>query len=240
MSARTLGSPFFEIGPKNLLRLPEIISVAEAAGAAGERHGVSVILTVPTALIAPVRAAVPGVFVFAQGIDDDEPGASVARVLPEALADAGAHGVMLNHDASPLTPEAVARAIGRVHSNGLLTMVCAGDDDAVMDLLELTPTIVLYEPPGLIGSTESTDRPWIPTIDRRVAERATDVLMMHAGGVSHPQDAFEIMRVGAHGTGSTSGVLRAESPRMAAAEFIAATRRGFDAHHSATASSPTR
>lgn len=230
MSGPALHAPFFEIGPKNLLRLPEIVAVAEAAASAGEHHGVSVILTVPTALIAPVRTAVPGVLVFAQGVDDDEPGGSVARVLPEALADAGAHGVMLNHDASPLAPAALARAIRRAQDNGLMTMVCAGDDESVMGLVDLAPTIVLYEPPTLIGSTESTDRPWIPEIDRTVAECAPDILMMHAGGVSRPDDAFVIMRAGARGTGSTSGVLRAESPAVAAEEFIAATRRGFDAH----------
>ncbi|PRA81211.1 triose-phosphate isomerase [Microbacterium sp. MYb66] len=235
MNGRTLRSPFFEIGPKNLLRLPEIVSVAEAAASAGERHGVSVILTVPTALIAPVRTAVPGVFVFAQGVDDEEPGKSVARVLPEALADAGAHGVMLNHDASPLAPDALARAIRRAHENGLMTMVCAGDDESVMGLVDLAPTIVLYEPPNLIGSTESTERPWIPEIDRKVAEHAPGILMMHAGGVSSPDDAFAIMRAGAQGTGSTSGVLQAKSPPAAAEEFIAATRRGFDAQRRSSA-----
>lgn len=237
MSIRPFSFPFFEIGPKNLLRLPEIISVAEAAASAGERHGVSVILTVPTALIAPVRSAVPGVFVFAQGFDDEEIGDSVARVLPEALADAGAHGVMLNHDASPLTPDALARAVRRAQANSLMTMVCAGDDQSVVGLIDLEPTIVLYEPPSLIGSTESTDRPWIAEINRKVAERAPDIMMMHAGGVASPQDAFTIMRAGAHGTGSTSGVLRAESPRAAAEDFIFATRQGCDASRASASSS---
>jgi len=236
VSVSALRPPFFEIGPKNLLRLPEIVSVAKAAASAGERHGVSVILTVPTALIAQVRAAVPGVLVFAQGVDDDEPGGSVARVLPEALADAGAHGVMLNHDASPLAPAELTRAIRRAKDNDLMTMVCAGDDAAVMSLVEHAPTIMLYEPPTLIGSAESAERPWIPAINARVAERAPEVLMMHAGGVSSSDDAFAIMRAGAQGTGSTSGVLRADSPPAAAEDYIAATRRGFDEYRLAVAS----
>nr|WP_281370297.1 triose-phosphate isomerase [Microbacterium pseudoresistens] len=215
------------------MRLPEIVSVAEAAAVAGERHGVSVILTVPTALISAVRNAIPGVFVFAQGVDDDELGDSVARVLPEALADAGAHGVMLNHDASPLPPPLLARAIRRVREQHLLTMVCAGDEDEVMGLLDLDPEIVLFEPATLIGSTKSADRPWIPAVDARVAEHAPDVMMMHAGGVARPDDAYDIMRAGADGTGSTSGVLRAASRATAAAEFIEATRCGFDAHRAA-------
>lgn len=52
---------------------------------------------------------------------------------------------------------------------------------------------------------------------------------MHAGGVSSPADVYDIMKVGASGTGSTSGILGARSPRDAAAEFIEAARRGFNA-----------
>ena len=90
--------------------------------------------------------------------------------------------------------------------------------------------VVLFEPAALIGSTESTERPWIPAVDARVAEHAPAVMMMHAGGVARPDDAYDIMRAGADGTGSTSGVLGAASRATAAAEFIEATRRGFDAH----------
>jgi len=229
VARRRLTAPFFEIGPKNLLRLAEIVDVAVAAEAAGRRHDVSVILTVPAPLIAPVRAAVPGVFVFAQSMDDDEVGPSVGTVIAETLVDAGADGVMLNHDSHPLDGESLDRAIRRASTNGLLTMVCAGSDDEAAALALLSPTVVLYEPPALIGTSGRTDRHWISAIDERMRTLAPSVLMMHAGGVSSPADVYDIMKVGASGTGSTSGVLGARSPRDAAAEFIEAARRGFDA-----------
>lgn len=227
-----LSAPFFEIGPKNLLRMPEVIELAIAAGDAGVRHGVSVILTVPTAMIAPVQSAAPHVFVFAQGMDVDRPGPSVGRTIPEALADVGARGVMLNHDSNPLPRDALAPAIGRARENALMTMVCAGSDDEVRSLLPLEPTIVLYEPPALIGGAGGGDRPWIGAIDREAAATAPAVLMMHAGGVSQPDDAYRIMSAGAHGTGSTSGVIRHAHPLEAAEQFIEATRRGFESARS--------
>ena len=95
-------APFFEIGPKNLLRRSEIEAVATAAGLAGERHGVTMLLTVPTALVAPIHDLGTGVRVFAQGMDVEGLGPSMNRVTAEALADAGADGVMLNHDSNPL------------------------------------------------------------------------------------------------------------------------------------------
>lgn len=226
---RRVSAPFFEIGPKNLLGLDAIIEVSTAAAAAGARHGVSVIVTVPAALIAQVQAAVPGVFVFAQTMDDHLPGPSVGRVIPESLVDAGARGVMLNHDSHPIAPSAISRFVDRARSNGLMTMVCAGSDEEALSLARLEPTIILYEPPHLIGAAGGGDRPWIRGIDDRVRSVAPGVLMMHAGGVSTPDDAFQIMRSGAAGTGSTSGVLQAPSPAMAAREFIEAVRRGFEA-----------
>jgi triosephosphate isomerase len=226
---RRLAAPFFEVGPKNLLRLAEVVDVATAAAAAGAEHAVSVIFTVPAPLIAPVRDAVPGVFVFAQSMDADEIGPSVGRVIAESLVDAGADGVMLNHDSNPLDADGIRRTVTRASENGLMTMVCAGSDAEAMDLLPLAPTIVLYEPPALIGRAEASERPWIEAIDARVRSAAPDVLMMHAGGVSAPDDAYRIMRAGAAGTGSTSGVLRDPAPAEAVTRFIAATRRGFDA-----------
>ncbi|WP_144874554.1 triose-phosphate isomerase [Microbacterium sp. 1.5R] len=229
---RLLAPPFFEIGPKNLLRLPATIDLAIAAGEAGVRHGVSVILTVPTAHISAVRAAAPDVFVFAQEMQADPLGPSVGRTLAEMLADAEAHGVMLNHDSNPTAPGTLPLLIERAQENGLMTMVCAGSDAEVRDLLPLSPTVVLYEPPELIGGDGGGDRPWIEAVTRDAGLSAPDVLMMHAGGVAHPRDAEQIMRAGAHGTGVTSAVVRSESPRQAAADFIASTRAGFDAARS--------
>jgi len=225
---RSLTAPFFEIGPKNFLRLPEIVDVSVAAQDAGARYGVSVILTVPTALIAQAKAAAPAPFVFAQSMDLESLGPSVGRVTPESLVDAGADGVMLNHDSNPLDPEGLRRSIQRAQENGLMTMVCAGNEDEVLRILALRPTIILFEPPELIGHSGGAGRPWIARVDAKTRALAPEVLMMHAGGVGKPADAYQIMLSGADGTGSTSGVLRDESPESAAARFISATRHGFD------------
>jgi triosephosphate isomerase (TIM) len=229
----SLTPPFFEFGPKNLLRLPEILDVAAAAQDAGARCGVSVLVTVPTALIGAVRAAVPDVLVFAQHMDVDEPGPSVGRVTAESLADAGAHGVMLNHACNPLDPSRLPCALGRAHANDLMTMVCAGTGDEVRHLLPLRPTVVLFEPPDLIGHTGGADRPWIRRVDAEVRTAAPGVLVLHAGGVGTPEDAYSITRSGAAGTGATSGVLRAGPPARTVGRFVAAVRRGFDDHQEA-------
>jgi triosephosphate isomerase (TIM) len=229
--AAGLSGPFFEIGPKNLLRRAGLEALAGAAGAAGSDYGVSVILTVPTALIAPISDLHSGVLVFAQAMAPDLPGHSMGRAIAETLADAGAAGVMLNHVSNPLHPPALAAAVERAHSAGLQTIVCTATDSEAGQIAELGPTAILLEPPALIGTAGRAARDWIAPANEAVRRVAPAVLMMHAGGVSSPSIAGAIMAAGADGTGSTSGVISADDPLSAARSFIAATRAGWDRRH---------
>lgn len=226
-----LTGPFFEIGPKNLLRRADLESLARSAGEAGTQHDVCVVLTVPTALIAPVRDLNTGALVFAQGMDPNPMGPSMGRVTAESLLDAGATGVMLNHDSNPMAAEQLANAVERARLTGLKTILCA---DSVTDpqyLGALDPSAILFEPPELIGTAGTLERTWIPSINASMRSYTPDVLLMHAGGVSSPSIAKSIMALGADGTGSTSGVLDTDDPLRAARAFIAATRAGWDLAH---------
>jgi triosephosphate isomerase len=224
-------APVFEIGPKNLLRRGEIEAVATAAARAGEQHGVTVLITVPTALVAPIHDLGTGVRVLAQGMDVDGLGPSMNRVTAEALADAGADGVMLNHDADPLDDETLALALARAGELGLQTVVCAGTQQDAVRFAALSPTVVLFEPPTLIGTGGTGRRDWVGPSTEAVHRAGDGVLAMHAGGVSSPEVAEALMAAGADGTGSTSGVLEATDPGAAALAFIAATRSGWDRAH---------
>ncbi|KNY07665.1 triose-phosphate isomerase [Microbacterium sp. GCS4] len=224
-----LTAPFFEIGPKNLLRRRELERLAVAAGGAGREHGIAVVLTVPTAMVAPIAALDSGVLVFAQGMDAEPLGPSMNRVTAEALEDAGAVGVMLNHDADPLDDAALTVALQRAGEVGLATIVCAATDTDARRFAGLRPSAVLFEPPSLIGAQGTGDRDWIAPSTRAIHEAAPGVLAMHAGGVSTPEIALRIMAAGADATGSTSGILSSADPAAAAAEFISAARAGWDA-----------
>ncbi|MGV8874526.1 MAG: triose-phosphate isomerase [Rhodococcus sp. (in: high G+C Gram-positive bacteria)] len=221
-------APFFEIGPKNYLRRREIEALAQAAGRAGAECGVSVVLTVPTALVSPIRELDTGVLVFAQGVDTVPLGESMARVTAESLADARADGVMLNHDSSPLDPSELAAAVEHTRQVGLLSIVCAGTESDALNYAELGPAVVLFEPPTLIGTFGTGSRDWIKRSTDAIHHVRSGVLAMHAGGVATPAVAEAIMVAGADGTGSTSGILTAESPALSAQKFIAATRVGWD------------
>jgi triosephosphate isomerase len=227
MSAPLTG-PFFEIGPKNLLRRAELERVAIAAGRAGAHFGVTVVITVPAPLITAIVELSTGVRVFAQGMDLAVPADAMGSVTAAALADAGADGVMLNHDSNPLDRSQVDLALAESRAAGLATIVCAGTEDEALRLAHAGPTAVLYEPPSLIGTAGGGPRSWIRGLTVSVHAIDPGVLAMHAGGIGSPEVARDVMASGADGTGSTSGVLGADDPEAAARDFIAATRAGWD------------
>jgi triosephosphate isomerase (TIM) len=223
---RTITAPFFEIGPKNLLRRPALEELSAAAASAAAEFDVATILTVPAPLITTIREQNPGLFVFAQQMDVDGVGPSVGRITPEALVDAGADGVMLNHVANPLDWVTLVELIGRARDVGLTSMVCVGSLDEALRVAEWEPDILLYEPPELIGREHVGPRRWIESSNRAIAAVNPRILRMHAGGVAKPADAQAILEAGADGTGSTSGVVLAIDPAHAAHVFIRAVREG--------------
>jgi triosephosphate isomerase (TIM) len=222
----TITAPFFEIGPKNLLRRPELEALSAAAASAAAEFQVATIVTVPAPLISIIKERNPNLYVFSQQMDDDGIGPTVGRITPEALVDSGADGVMLNHVAHPLDWVTLVELIGRAHEVGLTSMVCVGSLGEALRVAAWEPDIVLYEPPELIGRAHTGSRDWIRPANQAIKEVNPRVLRMHAGGVSKPADAQAIMASGADGTGSTSGVVFAIDPAAAAHAFIRAVREG--------------
>ncbi|WP_123519815.1 triose-phosphate isomerase [Frigoribacterium sp. PhB24] len=205
-----------------------MVDVARAAGRAGYDYGVTVIVTVPTAFISPLVQLKTGVLVFGQELSADGIGPTFGTVTAEALEDVAADGVMLNHDSNPLSADALADAVRRTAETGLLSIVCAGTEREALESAALNPSVILFEPPDLIGTSGGHTRAWIPSSNTAVKDAHPRVLMMHAGGVSSPDIARSIMAAGADGTGSTSGVLSSDDPASAARRFIAEARTGWD------------
>lgn len=223
-----LKTPFFEIGPKNYLSRKELLELAAAASTAATAYGVSVIVTPPVLDLETVKASEPELWVFAQGMDLAEPGPSTGALLPEALAQVGADGVLLNHPERAVSDDDVATGIGRARACGLLTMVWADDEHQACKLASYGPDIVLCEPRRLIGTAAHTERPWIPRVTKAVAEVAPHALVMHGGGIADPEDVLHVMSQGADGTGCTSAVVLARNRPAVARSLIHAVRLGWD------------
>jgi triosephosphate isomerase len=226
-----LRAPFFEIGPKNYLARKELLELSSAASSAGARYDVRVIITPPALDLEIVKAAEPDLWVFAQGMDLAQPGASTGALLPESLAEIGADGVLLNHPERPLSDDDVAAGIERAHGCDLLALVWAEDELQARTVTRFGADIVLCEPRRLIGTDVGVARPWIPEVNRVVGEVNPQALVMHGGGIADPSDVLHVMSQGADGTGCTSAVVFAEDRVAVAHSLIRAVREGWDERH---------
>jgi triosephosphate isomerase len=223
--------PFFEVGPKAYAFGRELLRLAMCADRLSEDYGVQIIITPQNVDIPVVAQHVERVLVFAQHMDSLEPGRGVGSVLPEALKEAGAVGVLLNHAERPLQRKDLAHSIRRADEVGLATLVCADDAAEAASIAHLTPNAIIVEAPALIGSSTGahTTRATITETDRAIWRVDPAIRVLHAAGIGSAQDVYDVIAAGAQGTGSSSAIFTAENPEAVLKAMIRATREAWDA-----------
>ena len=138
--AATIKAPFLEIGPKNYLYGEDVLRLACAADAASEKTGIDIFFTCPYIDLRRVCENTKHVHVLAPHMDSLLPGRGIAEILPEAVADAGAAGVMLNHAEKRLKYTELERVMARAKELDLLTVVCADSMAEIRAVAMLGPS----------------------------------------------------------------------------------------------------
>jgi triosephosphate isomerase len=223
-------APFFELGPKAYLYGQALLKLARHADRLSAKYGVRIIVTPQYVDIPMLAQATQNLLVFAQHVDPLEPGRGNGSVLPEAVREAGAVGTMLNHAERKLTLEQIERTIRRADEAGLASMVCADNPQQAVEIARMGPNIILAEAPRLIeaGKREEQDQKAIREVNQMVWQVNPDIQVLHGGGMSSGQDAYNIVKWGARATGSTSGVILADDPFQRLEEMIASMRKAWD------------
>jgi triosephosphate isomerase len=225
--------PFFEIGPKAFLYGQGVLELARAADRVSQSYDVRIIFTPQYVDIARVAAETRHIKVFAQHMDSIGIGRGIGSVLPEAVKEAGAVGVLLNHAEKRLSLSEINRTIKRADQVGLATLVCADTPEEAAALAHLAPNIILAEPPELIGSGETgaAGRDWVARINERIRSIDPRIRVLHSAGIRGPQDVADIVALGAEATGCTSAVVKAEDPAAMLEAMIRAMREAWDKRH---------
>ncbi len=210
-----------------------MVALAQAADSLAAEYAVQIFFTPQAVDIYRVAHATSNICVFAQHMDALPVGRGVGSTLPEAVAAAGAKGVLLNHAEKPLPLDLIALTIQRAREVGLATMVCAGNLEETRHVAALKPDVLLAEAPELIGTgkREDDDDQVIRRINEEVRCIAPQVKVLHGAGITNEQDVYRIMRAGAEGTGSTSGILKAADPYLMMEKMIRAVRQGWVETH---------
>lgn len=228
-----LNPPFFEIGPKAYLFGENALALAQCADEASVRYDVQVIFTPQYVDIPLIASGTKHLLVFAQHIDFLPVGRGVGSVLPEAVKAAGAVGTLLNHAEKPLPMNVIEQTIQRADETGLATLVCAGNLKDAERIAKMKPNAVLAESPELIGAGKRSqnDQEVIQKANQAVWKVDPAIRVLHGAGISNGQDVYEIIKLGAQATGSTSGILRAANPFAMVDEMIRSVRRAWDETH---------
>lgn len=215
-------SPFLIVNPKSYLYGKESLKLAKAADQVVEDTGLPIYFTCPYADIRMIRNNTKYIIVCAQSMDPLAPGRGMGHVLPESLKEAGADALFLNHAENPKTLNNLYAAIQRAKELDMISIVCADSTTEAKAAACMNPDIVLAEPTDLIGTGKVADDSYTTETVKAIHEVNPDVLVMIASGVSTAEDCYNVIRLGADGTGATSGILNAPSPAVRVKEMAEA------------------
>ena len=221
-------APFFEFGPKAYIYGKRLLALVDAIDRAAEKYDIDVIVDPLASDINLLASKVKRVQIYAQHMDYIAPGRGMGAILPEAIKEAGAVGVLLNHAERKLTLEEIEKTIRRADEVGLATIVCADTMEEMRAIAQLGPNQIVAEPTELIGTGKPSSMDYVLESIAVVKAIHPDILVLQGAGISNGTDVYNVIRAGAEATGSSSGIVKATSPEAMAEEMIAAVRRAWD------------
>lgn len=218
-------APFLVVNPKSYLYGKESLALAKAADDAAKKTGLKIYFTCPFSDIRYIRENTDAIIVTAQAMESLTPGRGMGHLLPEALFDAGARATFLNHAEHPMTMAELAKTITRARTLGIETIACADSLAEGSAVAELRPDILLCEPTDLIGTGHTADDNYTISIVAKIRSIAPEIGIMIASGITTADDVYRVVRLGADGSGATSGILNAPDPGLRILEMAEAIVR---------------
>lgn len=227
---RTIRTPYFEIGTKNYIWGDKVLEYAQAADRAAEKYDIDVLFITTPVELRRVVENTKHLIVLAPYMDTLRPGRGMADILPEALKDAGAAGVVVNHCEKPMSLPQIKKTIDRAHELDMLVFACADTVVEAKAIAELHPDIINPEPSELIGGSGGAVSGMSYVKDCIDAIKAIDpsILVEQAAGITNGQQVYDFIMAGSEAAGAASGIMNAEDPLAKIDELIAATRRAAD------------
>lgn len=232
-TANLITPPFFEVGPKVYSYGDKLLELALFADELSILYGVKIIFTPQYVDIPLLSNRTKNIFVFAQHMDPVRPGRGVGEILPEAIKEAGADGVMLSHAEKKLPLPVIEQTMERAHEVELATMVCADTLADAEVIARMKPDIIIVESPALIegGQREVEDQQAIRIVNEAVWKMNPPTRVLHGAGINSAQDVYNVILNGAQGTGSTSAIFKSTDPAQTLAEMIKAVHQAWDTAH---------
>ena len=219
-------SPFLIVNPKSYLYGEKSLELAKAADKTAKETGLQIYFTCPYADIRLIKENTENLIVCAQSMDSLTPGRGMGYVLPESLKGSRSGSCILKPCRK--SRKQYLNYMQRLKEQkelGMITIVCADSTVEAKAVACMDPDIVLAEPTDLIGTGQVADDSYTIETVKDLHEVNPDVLVMIASGVSTAEDCYNVVKLGADGTGATSGILNAPSPAQRVQEMAEAIVR---------------
>jgi|TARA_Y100000034_G_scaffold128501_1_gene183170 triosephosphate isomerase len=171
-------------------------------------------------IVAPQTADIlrtsPLIETIAQSASSIKPGSGTGSNLVESLKQAGAVGSILNHSEHRIPHMQISETVLRLKEAGMISVVCAQDDEEAKALAEFAPDYIAVEPPELIGSgvSVSQSKPEVVTKTvENIKQVNPDVKVLCGAGISNGSDVKKALELGVDGVLLASAFTKAADPR---------------------------
>lgn len=216
---------FLMVNPKLYLYGHESLKLAKAVDQIAKDTGLKIYFTCTFADIRYIKENTENIIVTTQHMESIVPGRGMGHLLPESLKEAGARATYLNHAENPITIHELSVTIQRAKQLGIETIVCADSIEEAKAIATMNPTVIVAEPTELIGTGQLADDSYVLNTIEQLHRVNPDVLINIGAGVSTADDCYHIVKLGADGTGATSGILNAKNPAIRVREMAEAIVR---------------
>ncbi|MFC1649640.1 triose-phosphate isomerase [Patescibacteria group bacterium] len=166
--------------------------------------------------------------VWMQHVDPISYGSHTGWTLPEEAKRVGVKGVFLNHSEHKFEEfDDLHKAVARCKEVDLKTLVFAEDIDELKKVTELKPSYVSYEPPELVGSTETSVAESEPETIAEAADVAkeSNIPLIVGAGVKNSNDVKESLDRGADGVAVARAVVTADDQREVLMDLVKGFRQ---------------
>lgn len=219
-------TPFFVVNPKSYLYGEALLDLAIEADRLAAREDVQIFFTAPYAALSELAKATTHLVITAQHLDGLEPGRGMGAVLGEAVYQAGARATFLNHAEHPLILHELVKSIKKAQQLGIVTIVCADSLEEAKAIAMLHPDILLCEETAQIGTGQVSPAQYVEETTRTIQSIDPNIKIMQAAGIKSAEDVRYVMRLGADGTGCTSGIVKADDPKESLRLMIESLKAG--------------
>ena len=207
-----LRTPYFETGIKCYIYGQDELDYAMECEKAAVKYDIDVLFISSFTNISKLRELCPHLLIIAPYMDNMRPGRGMGMVLPEALAAAGAQGVVINHCEKPRTLADIKGCIDRCDELDMLSFVAADSTEEAMAVAQLHPDIMNPEPSELIGTGQAVGMEYVTRTVGAIKRINPSIITEVAAGISRPEDVYEYIMAGSDGAGPIDGILDTEIP----------------------------